>query len=95
MGSSVSELERYKYSLVRCEHPDIDSTNLQVSSLEDCCKVALDFECEVHLISLSKSQIQGGYERFDLSRFDYYGVARTGKTTTLRIVVKVLSKGLG
>ena len=52
-----------------------------MSSLEDCCKVALDFECETHL-SL-KIPIQGGYERFDLSRFDYYGVARDGKNDNL------------
>lgn len=92
VGSSVSELERYKYSLVRCEHPDIDSQNLQVSSLEDCCKVALDFECEVNTISLSKAQYKAAMNALIYPVSIITGLPGTGKTTTLRIVVKVLQR---
>jgi exodeoxyribonuclease V alpha subunit len=92
VSKSLSELERYKYSLIRCEHPDIEAHNLKVSSLEDCVRVALDFECEVNSISLSKAQYQAAINALIYPVSIITGLPGTGKTTTLRIVVKVFQR---
>lgn len=90
--SSDNELERYKYSLIRCEHPDIDAQNLKVSSLEDCVRVALDFECQANSIELSKEQYQAAINALIYPVSIITGLPGTGKTTTLRLVVKIMQR---
>lgn len=92
VSTSVSELERYKYSLIRCEHPEIDAQNLKVSSLEDCVRVAINYECEANSIQLSKEQYQAAINALVHPVSIITGLPGTGKTTTLKIVVKILQR---
>lgn len=87
-----SERALYKYSLIKCVHPDIEANNLEASSIEDCIKVALDFECEANNLQLSDAQYQAALNALLHPVSIITGLPGTGKTTTLKIVVAVLQR---